>query len=225
MKKTMLFAAALAVLAFAALPAIASAMPKLDYTGGEFNVSGGAAKLTGPGGVRCSSVTGSGKFTTSETGSVKFIFHGCEEEVFSSDCTTPGSPTGTITTTTLQFHLKTTTGNKTAAILVTPNSEVTSEHFASFECLGGFIGVVVKGNGIIGELTSPGYGTPSNTFAVSFKSTSPGSTTQTPETVDGEETKYHLRASINGGEFEAAAEDAEGTGTFLNGEEPTLTEE
>lgn len=222
MKKIMLAATALAVLAFAALPTVASATPRVsNFTNNNrhFTVEGPEAKLTAGTKVVCESVTGTGEFDeTGETGSIKFTFHGCREKTLNSTCQSANEPSGTITTTTLPFHLKTTTGNSTPAVLITSNSEVTTEHFATFKCAGGFVNVVVKGKGIVGEITS-GY-QKSNKFTVSFKTNEAGE--QTPKTVD--ETpgvEYDLKASINGGAFETAAEDAEGTGTFTEGE-PTL---
>ena len=122
MKKSML-AAALTVLAFAALPAIASATPHMDLPANKhFVVSGGTALLTGATASHCESVTGTGEFDeTGETGHIELAFHECTEQVFGSSCTTPGEPEGTIKTTELPFHLKTTTGDQTPAMLITTN--------------------------------------------------------------------------------------------------------
>lgn len=224
MKKSML-AAALVVLALAALPAVAAASPALDYEYGEFTVAGGEVQLTGAEpGIRCEGIVGGGEFETSQTGSVQFFFHECEEEAFGSACSSAGQPEGTIVTTTLPFHLKTTTEDHTPAMLVTPNSNIEEEHFATFECLGGFIEIVVEGNGVIGEIVEPGYGEASNTFTAEFKSTQPGSVIQTPRKVDETPSiTYGLSESVNGGKPETAALDSEFTGTFAGGEKPTLT--
>ena len=227
MKKLMLAATALVVVAFTALPAIASATPKMDLPEDpSFTITGPAGVLTGEVPVECESVSGNGEFdATGETGTVQFIFHGCTEGLFGSACTTPGQPTGTIATTEeLPFHLKTTTGDNTPAVLITPKEGegTTGGHFATFECLGGFIEVKVDGNGIIGEITS-GYGT-SSTFNVRFATNEEGK--QTPDHVDETpETTYHLFASINSGEPETVTEDAEGTIHFADNATLTETEE
>ena len=98
-------------------------------------------------------------------------------------------------------------------MLITTNGSEGTEggHFSSYECLGGFIGVEVTGNGIVGEITS-GYGT-SNTFNLRFATNAEGK--QTPDHVDETpETTYHLFESINGGEPETTTLDSEITTHF-----------
>jgi len=243
MKKLMLAATALVVLALGALPAVASATPQVsNFTNNNrhFTVAspltgttsekhatltkGGNAEVTCKESGSNPAVTGTGEFDeTGQTGWIEFEFHNCEETTFGSACTTSGQSSGTIKTTTLPFHLKTATGDHTPAVLITSNGSdgtTTGGHFATFECLGGFIEIRVDGNGIIGEITS-GYGA-SSTFTVDFK-TNPETGRQTPDEVDETPgTRYHLFSSINGGEPETATEDATGTGTFTEGE-PNLT--
>jgi hypothetical protein len=138
MLKQSMLAACLAALALAALPAIASAMypsPYLAENGapieGEasFTVSSGPPEVNTVGGifVRCESVSGAGKFTTPETGVVKLTFHECTT-IFGIGCTTPGDPSGTITTTELPFHLKTVDheGKQTPGILITSGGGLTA---------------------------------------------------------------------------------------------------
>ena len=104
-------------------------------------------------------------------------------------------------------------------MLVTSNNG----HFATFECLGGFIDVEVTGNGIVGEITS-GYGK-SSTFNVAFairrRRGRQRSSRHRIEVDETPETTYHLFSSINGGEPGTAIEEAEGTIHFA--EEVTLT--
>ena len=223
MKKSM-FAAALTALAFAALPAVAAATPHMDLPQDpSFTVSGGQVQWTGATSTGCGSVSGEGEFDpTGETGHIQLTFHECTESTFGSACTTPGSPTGTITTTEVPFHLKTATGDQTPAMLITTSGSegTTSGHFASYECLGGFIGVEVTGNGIVGEITSPGYNTSSSTFGITFATNEEGK--QTPDHVDETpETTYHLFESVNGGEHETTTLDSELTTHFA--ESATLT--
>ena len=127
---------------------------------------------------------------------------------------------GNITTTPLTFHLKTTTGDKTPAILITPNAE--TGQFAHFTCSSGLINVTVTGNGIVGEIS--GYGK-ANEQTVTFKGTKAISEggVQTPDEVDETPgTTYDLHASINGTKY-TAIEDAEGSIKFAEGN-PTLGE-
>ena len=241
MKKLMLAATALVVVAFTALPAVAAASPEMDFSetnDGHFTVTGPAGVLsTENTEIECEEVTGTGQFENGQTGTVEFIFHECEETIFGSACTTSGQSTGTIATTPeLPFHLKTVdTGEgkeDLPAVLVTPADESHGKgegHYASFECLGGFIGVEVTGRGIIGEITEPvnpgPYNVASNTFGITFKTDANG--VQTPlEVNETPGVEYDLTASINGGEPETAGEDAtgqmhftEGTGTLTTLEE------
>jgi hypothetical protein len=239
-KKSML-AACLAALAFAALPALASAMYPNPYLaeGGKaiekeapFTVSGGAGELNTEGGnfVECESVTGEGRFTTPETGKVKLTLHGCRT-IFGITCTTPGDPSGTITTTELPFHLKTVDhqgeGEPRPGILVTPGSGEAAHggpHFWSVEC--SFAGVLeVGGTGLVGTITSPAERTPSNTETLRFSETAPGSGIQTHRVVTNDAAvteEYDLKASFNESPTETTAIEAETTLTFANGTRPEI---
>ena len=215
-----ILAAAIAALAFAAVPAFASAAVEVDYPGtnGHFTVSGGAAKLTSDSdSFSCTSVTGTGTFENKTTGHIELTFHGCKEEL-GFNCTGSGQSTGTITTTNLGFHVVSITSGK-PGILITPTGSGSTAHFASFVC-GGFIPYVWRGNGIIGEITAPACNTSSHTFTVKFTGATPApGTKQTHTTIDGSSTEYGLEASVAGGGLEEVSEDAEATGTFTEGTE------
>lgn len=216
-RRLLLGAMALAVVAFAAMPAMASAHPILDPPGGTFpagfTAAGGTATLRASGqpNVVCSSsevAKGNGSFTNSTTGTVEFTFHGCN--VLGLPCTTSGQSSGTITTGTSVFHLVTVNGGK-AAVLITPPTGGT---YATFVCAGNTI--AVGGNGVIGAITKPGYNELSKTFTLDLNAT--GSVQEIQEDEEESGTKYHLTASKNGGTPVEASEEAEGTGTFEGGE-------
>ena len=244
MKKLMLAATALAVVAFTALPAVASASD-VPWTSGLpanatfSSASTNTATLYGAANVVCESteeqpntITTSGKFETPDTGSVKFTFHNCHDTVFNSACWNAGEESeGTIETTTLPFHLvylEPKEGGETherPGVLITPGSETNEmPHFASFECLAGFISVEVGGNGILGTVTEPGIGEESHSFGIKVSATENGQEHTTTHTTG---TEYGLTASVNGGETEPAYEDAgEASATFdTAGVEGTTTTE
>jgi hypothetical protein len=218
--KTML-AAGIAALAFAALPAFASAV-EVDYPGeGTITAStpGPATlrsdsdsitcKVTNEANEELPAVTVRGKFTSKTTGDIEFTFHGCKDEL-GFNCTSSGQSTGTITTEELTFHIVKLTNGK-AGMLVTPNANGV---FANFTCAG-FIGVEVQGNGVLGEITEPGYNEESSAFSVNFAAVS--NTEQAQTKFEGDTESYGLEASIGGGEFEPVAEEASGTGEFTEG--------
>lgn len=214
MKKSLLAMAAVAALAFAALPAIASA-DSIDHESNNFTLSGGNTALrTAKNEVSCTSVNGSGAFEagSNTTGTLEFTFHGCKAFGGLVNCQSAEQPTGTITTTSLPFHIRrvTTASGHSAAVLITPNAG----HFATFKC-GGLATIVVGGNGVIGQITSPGYNVPAASLTVNFGE-SGGQ--QEFRTVVGEETEYGLTASSNGGTPEAARQVGSGTVTPEKGQ-------
>ncbi|HET6571320.1 MAG TPA: hypothetical protein VFG58_07525 [Solirubrobacterales bacterium] len=221
LRKTLVAATALAALAFAALPAIASASPTVDIEGStHFTTSGGTALLLGSQKIHCESSTGTGEFASDEgsTGWIEFTFHGCTTTVlgFPVSCTSEGQPSRTITTTELEFHVM--KHNGAPVILITSNEG----HFASFNCSS--VHVTVGGNGIIGALTAPGYNEPSNTFTVEFAEAEAGGQAITTTDETGE-TEWRLTAQVGSGEPKPAVEVAEGTGTFTEGGTATITKE
>jgi len=249
MIKKMILAACVAAFAFAALPALAAAEPVTSNPGDPFlegategtklTTAGGEFKWTGSvGTLKCKKNWAEGEMFDAETGSLKLIIQECTSPLGTA-CTTPGSPSGTITTTTLPFHLKTVAHKKPGSettehlpgLLITPgaNNEH-GPHFFTAEC--GFIGKIeVGGNGIIGTITKPKEGEePSNTATVSFSSTEAGSATQTHlfVTDHARETKgepaieYDLKSRLNGGATGTLALDFEETLTFAEGMKPTL---
>jgi hypothetical protein len=208
-----LLAAALAVFAFAAMPAVASAA-SVDFPGGKrhFVIDqhvGNPVLKTAELEVSCTAFSGTGAFENSETGWIEITFHGCKSFGF-FNCTTSGQTTGTIKTTKLQFHVEPVNGEP--GVLITPNAG----HFATFACFG--ITTKVEGNGVIGTITSPGWDVASDEATVAFTQTNG---VQDHMTTDTSSTEYDLVAN-RGGNKETAAQS--GTGIMTFEEEVTMTE-
>ncbi len=150
-----------AAFAFAVLPAVASATPKVMYSGnGHFTIdpdpSGAMPLLALPElglAMTCETTGGTGTFSSETTGTVQFTFHGCGDSIFESTCQSPGQPSGTIVTTELTFHTVTLTpGTNTPGVLITPNADGV---FAHFECPALGLGeITVDGDGILGHVNA-----------------------------------------------------------------------
>jgi hypothetical protein len=177
-RKTMLAAAAaLAALAFAALPSMAMAeettpefwtTPALSFAsypqhftgtsgGGSLYIEGSAAH------AGCKRGTAEGEFENAHTGWLKITFTECTETALGSKCYSNSANKGTIETEELTFHTvyidpeggtTSETPHERPGILITPNHE--TGHFATFECAGGLKKITVGGNGVLGTVTEPG---------------------------------------------------------------------
>lgn len=176
-KLMMLAAGALTALAFAALPAVASAgtpqvhCPEKKATC-SFTIAGVNPELKRTDGLQvgCSSVTGSGVLNTTGATGVSMTFHGCKETIFNTACTTSGQSSGTIKTGTLSADNIYTTDNKTSpGILMTPPA---GGHFATFSCIDGTH--TIDGPGIIGSLTAPACGGSAGSATLNFGQSSNG---------------------------------------------------
>src|SRR6476659_975763 len=174
MKKSLLLALAAVSAAILAVPALASAQTAhIDVTE-NFTIAGGKSTLNETGGLTISgtSISGSGNFTNTTSGTATLTLHGVTESIFGTKCgTTPAHAenSGTVTTTELTFHLIMLGTNK-PGILLTPNA--TTNVFAHFKCLG--IEKTVTGKGIIGTITAPACGVASKTATASFRKSSNG---------------------------------------------------
>jgi hypothetical protein len=234
MIKKSVLAAGLAALAFAALPAIASATypnPYLAENGNpvantpfEVKTQETPTRLATTGGnwVTCEAVKGEGEFETAETGWIKLTFHkNCHTKLNLKCGNDPDIASQAIETEKLYFHLKTVDheGVQRPGVLITPNP---NGHFATFEC--SIIGkVTVTGTGIVGTITSPEKGVPSNTATLSFSQSAEGVQTHRTVTNDATETvEYDLETSVAGGALETTSLEAQWTITFANGMEPEL---
>jgi hypothetical protein len=219
-KRLMLIAAgALAVLAFTALPGVASAAEwECETAGGAIcgSFSGTnptTSQLTEEGSstvVPCTSHDTTGKYTTKTTGEVQILFDGCGSKEPNGSCTSAGQPAGTVQTFTLTFHnvMLEGTGQSpapTPGVLITPNA--TNNEIASYTC-GGFFTLHVRGNGVLGDLTkSCGSETPAGTnIATDFESVATG--TQKWTQVETAGTKFDLTATETVGGFDVATRTA-----------------
>jgi hypothetical protein len=223
MKKAMMLALAAASVMMFALPAAASAegwdIHWADHTKRlPFTVTGAAPKLKTHTGdvVKCEIVGGNGEYKTTTTGTITLTFHGCEDEGTGVKCNSTGQPSGTITTTTLEFHNVYTThsGKKGPAILITPNAG----HFASFGCTVFGFGAHVKvgGTGVIGTVESCKAG---KSFGVNFQAAAAG--TQTHTTLTNTPGTWGLTSSRNGAAPVGASQEGKGTVNFLQTVTPT----
>ena len=212
-KKIMLLALAVASVAAFALPAMAMAediplhlVPKPE---GAKTVTGAAAELSTVGGtvVTATTTDGTATWETSTTGTIELTF--TESKSFGFPCTSPGQPSGTITTATQPFHLVTLPGTSPGILITPPANGI----FAEFTCAG-FLTAVVKGNGIVGTITAPACGGSSTKSTSTFEKEKAG--VQKHKLVAGTETEYHLTASINGGAFQEAAQTGSGVTNLVN---------
>ncbi|HYH53191.1 MAG TPA: hypothetical protein VD761_03590 [Solirubrobacterales bacterium] len=219
-QKLMLLATgALTALAFAALPAAASAgTPEVHCPNGAascaISIAGGHSELTKTNSfvkVTCTSTTGTGSLNTTG-GTIQLTFHGCKESVFGTSCTTAGQSSGTIKTTVLPVDNRYVTAGKTApGVLITPASG--SSHFATFNCIDGTH--VVTGNGVMGILTT-GCASPQAALKLKFSQSSAGH--QLHKQVTGSGTIFDLHEGAN-----TAAMVAEGSVTPTGGGSFTVT--
>ena len=218
-KKMMLLAAgALTALAFAALPAVASAGEWVsDPAGSTFTSVSGETLLTTTGGntVKCTSSTGHGQYNASSgtTGTIHLLFKGCRS--LGTACTTSGLTAETITA----------SGNFTNGYLGPENSPPLGVKIegpnhgklAEFKCGFGFVTVKVEGS-VIGELEEVECGTVGTTFKINFESSEPGHQRWMQFTETG--TKTDL-TSIRNGTPETASQD--GTGELHFTKAQTIT--
>jgi hypothetical protein len=218
--KTMLLALGLLALAFAAMPAVASA--------GSWEISPAPVSFTSTGGfselraanepnITCGKNHGEGEYTSSTTGQIALTFEECDTSFFGFpvSCNSSGKASGVIAVASSQFHnIYLTDAKTTPGVLVTPP---TGGVFATIIC-GSFAKIEVKGNGVIGDLKAPKCGASSLTGTLSFTATG---AVQTYKQNTATGTSYNLTSTTesNGTPVEAA-EVAEGTTTF--GEEVTV---
>jgi hypothetical protein len=229
-KLMLLVAGALAALAFTALPGIASAQETALRCLGAgpctYTIAGGAGSFSLSNGdtLYCTSVNGSGELTglnaerESTTNSTRLLFHGCKETntFFKFACTTPGHPSGTMTTNVTVGHsvkLNAAEAPNEAGILIT-NVNMT------MTCAGGFAATTKTGS-LIGEMEKKcGPGSKGKELKGEFRSSGHGS--QTPRVYTG--ITYDLQAATNhsgGGVYSTVG--LIGTGTLTFNQEVELT--
>ncbi|HKF82660.1 MAG TPA: hypothetical protein VKB23_06845 [Solirubrobacterales bacterium] len=171
-KKVTLLALTAVCTALFALPTAASANFLHVSSTGAFTISGGAFDWRTTSGLKisCTSIDGSGQFTTTTTGTFTLLYHGCKDSTFGLSCTSTGQPSGTVKTAG-EFHLVTIETINAAGVLLTPlgPTEVTPGKRLDMEM--SCFGVTTKffGNGLVGTISHPACGGSSKTSGWVFK--------------------------------------------------------
>jgi len=185
----LLAAGALSALAFAALPALASAGEYEAHCEGAIlctgEITGGAASLVSANGdtITCSAMGGTTSFSsTTTTGTTTLHLTGCREHVtfFTFTCNSPGDVAGTINVASLQYHVINLEHGGT-----TPGFKFTGVN-TTFECTG-FSKRTVTGS-VVGHLELASCNTATTTHAVNFDQASTGSQKYKQATTTGTET-------------------------------------
>jgi len=226
-KLTLLVAGALAALAFAALPAVATA--------GEFTadceignscsatIAGGEANLTNTNNerIKCEKVDGTATQTNnSSTGNVHLEFTGCHEQVtiFHFACNSPGAASAEIKTNTMTSHLiyidPLTQNAGTPGVLLTGVN-------VTFECAGAFK-KTVTGN-IIGHWSDPLCGSFAKEHTVDFEQSAAGSQKYTQVTTTGAVFDLISNNDTMSGTYLTSSQTGEGTLTAENGNRAKFT--
>jgi hypothetical protein len=209
----LLFAGALTALAFAALPAVASAgeFPADCETGTACSatIAGGHAELlnTNGEGITCTGTSGSATVTSgSSTGTAKLIFTGCRENItpFHFTCTNTAT-SGRIETNTLTSHnIYIEPEAKTPGILLTGIN-------VTFTCAG-FSDKTVTGD-IIGHTKNPNCGNFSSSHTLVFEAAQAGHQKYMQVTTTGN--TYDLISNNDaGGAYITSSQTGEGTVTY-----------
>jgi hypothetical protein len=212
-------------LAFAALPAVASAgEPEIHCGGavcGKFTSTSGPTSLSTTSGttVNCASSKGTGEYTTKTTGNMQLTFHECKTPTFfNTACTTPGQPSGTIVTANSVFHnIYESTDKSTPGVLIT--SPTGGVPYTTFTCAG-FLHVEVTGN-IIGDLEFPACGASSKEFKLDFVATAHGQQKYKQVTTTGP--IWDLDSIVNSGAPVTSAMNGTGIVKFNSGLAGTVT--
>jgi hypothetical protein len=216
-KKTLISTVFIALGLAITAPSALAATPEGDYQKlpATATFSSGKSTLSLADGttISCESGTGTGSSLAGSktTAEAAYILHGCKEEatIFKFKCTSEGQPTGTIKLATVVTHaVYLDEAHTRPGVLATPPA---SGVWAKFTCAGGFSTVEVKGNGILGEVTSPKCGATSSTGTGKTETKSHG--VQTVQQVEETGTSYHLEASLGGGAFQSAGTAWSVTGT------------
>lgn len=193
----------LALLATAFLaPQAAAATPEMTPVSGGFPVpvvgffGGGWLTTVGGNQVTCGNGAGGGQITGKTTGEGSYTLGGCKSGFLS--CTSPGQSTGTIKIQTMTMDLVYLDAAHTnPGVLAKPPA---GGVFSEFNC--SFVKVQVKGNGVLGKITSPKCGETSGTASVSLEAVETG--VQKYKQVEEAGTVYNLIATVGGTPEEAA---------------------
>jgi hypothetical protein len=213
MNKLMLLAAgALTALAFAALPAAASATEYIAHceVGASCSgtVTGGLSELENNTGekIHCTAVEGTATATSgTSTGTVELSFTGCRETVtfFRFSCSNTATA-GKITTNTMPSHLINLEHGAT-----TPGIKLTEVN-VTFTCAG-FSKKTVTGK-VIGHLHDPNCGTFQSTHSIGFETSGPGTQKYTQTETTGTTTDLVSNTDEPGAFYHTSGQ--RGTGTI-----------
>ncbi len=227
MKKFMLLATgALAALAFAAVPTVATAGEIIGHcsSGGTCNAtfSAGDGILeddsgSSAGKLTCTSTTGTVTGTSgTSTGTATLTAHGCKELVFGTSCNTAGQPAGTIKT-----------GNNLVSHLVYIDGPPTVQvgiHITGFNmtliCSGGLILKTITGS-VIAKIENPECGKARTSFTGTMETTAPGSQRYKQITTTGP--LFDLTSGTHTNDTTTSAIIGTGTITVAEGKTVTLT--
>jgi hypothetical protein len=218
-KKLLVAATVLSALALS-LPSGASAgSPEVECAlaaCGPFTFQGGLVEFTLENGFKtqCTSVTGTGNYSSKTGGSISLSFHGCIDTVtgFKIPCTSPGQPAGTVVLPNYQFDNIYLTDSKTAPGILITNLDSTYTCFSSHTTMTG---------GLIGAIEPGCAGGPSNAFTVAFQRVALGKQKYTQNTGTGG--IFAPLTSFNGSAGITEALDATGTVKFGAGKESVIT--
>ncbi len=154
--------------------------------------------------VTCTGLSGEGEYSTSTTGTIGLDLTGCTESSFGTKCQS-GETSGTISMKSKVFHnviigspggaFEGGDENTPVGVLITGNSGGSTD-LMSFTCGFGLLSVTVTGN-VIGEVESPGCGSPRTTFNLNFEPASAGSSTQKYRQVTTTGTEFTLLSHVN----------------------------
>jgi hypothetical protein len=223
-KKLMLLAAgALAALAFAALPAVASAG---EYTADcesgtqcQAAITGGAAALGNTNGetVSCTSVVGTNTTTSgTSTGHIELTFRGCKETVtfFRFSCNNSALPSGELKTNRMTYHIV----NLESAENKTPGVVITGAN-VTFNCAGAFLKTVT--GDIVGHIENPNCGNFQSATNVVFEATQHGQQKYTQITTGG--SIFDLISNNDTGTYLTSSQTGTGTLTAEGGNNVKIT--
>jgi hypothetical protein len=185
------------------VPSAAASTPEVDGLTGAFATAHASAStmiVSGEPTISCTTSQGEGEAISTTTATGTLLMSGCGGTFLGIkvNCTSEGRSPGTIAIASSVSHLVYLDENHTkVGVLATPPA---GGVFTKFTC-GGFTTIEVKGNGVMGEVTSPKCGQTANTATV--VASAEGST-QRYRQIEGTGTFYELKAATKNGEFKPA---------------------
>jgi hypothetical protein len=220
---TVLAAGALAILALAAYPTVASAGEfTADCSSGATcsgTIAGSAAAISNSAGetISCTSISGSASLTSgTSTITVSLVAHGCRETItfFKFSCNTVGQPSGTISTGPLVGHSVYVESDRSITGIVITNVNVT------FTCAG-FADKTITGN-ILAGTPNPQCGVFKSSVSGTLETTAHGTQQYKQVTTTG--TVFDLISNNDsGGSYLTSALKGSLSVTFVEGKQVKAT--